>query len=636
MEPGKSTLSQIRIAWQSSILMLVISLIILAGVPSARAQSMAFATITIPDTNRFPKLTTYLDAFDDQGNFITNLTPVSVSILENGEQITPDTLESLDTPLSFVLAINSDPALAVRDGLGLSRYDKIRSTLDNWAASLASDSSDKLALVWNGGIVASHLTPAEWKARLDGFDPAPRTSSNSLAALAFALDASQEMENGTTVKKSILLISGHLGLKDQNSINDMISRAIQAHVRIYVWITDSADFQLSPGALALQDLALATGGRFVTFSGSETLPSPEEWFSSLRNIYQLTYSSKIRTGGKHTLSVQVNSANLALTSPTVNFPLDIQPPSAALLSAPIQIVRQNPETPFDLESFTPTQQEISALVEFPDGHQRPIKRTALFVDGLMIAENTSEPFNRFTWNLSGYLTSGDHSLQVEAEDILGLSQMSAEVPVQVTIVQPPGGMAGLILRNRAAVTIAFMVLAGTVVLGIIILGGRKGLTSLSERRKARAAQLDPLTQPIQTNVAAPSAGRGNPFPWLRRKEAPPPAYFVPFTSDGKPTKGDPISINGQEITFGSDPTQATIVLDDPSLSGLHARLRRTENNTFTLLDQNSTAGTWVNYELSPQAGHILEHGDVIHFGNLTYRFVLAKPPATPKPTITPI
>jgi hypothetical protein len=217
-----------------------------------------------------------------------------------------------------------------------------------------------------------------------------------------------------------------------------------------------------------------------------------------------------------------------------------------------------------------------------------------------------------------------------------LSQLSAEVPVQVTVVQPPGGIAGLILRNRAAVTISFMVLAGAVVLGIIILGGRRGLASLSERRKARSAQLDPVTQPVHGKVESPSATRANPFPWLRRKEAPPPAYFVRLTADGKPAKDDPIPLNGREITFGSDPTQATVVLDHPSLSDLHARLHRAENNEFTLLDQNSTAGTWVNYEISPQEGVILKHGDMIHFGKLTYRFVLAKPPALPKPTITPI
>jgi hypothetical protein len=597
---------------------------------------MSYATITVPDTSKYPILTTYLDTFDDQGSFVNNLTTSDVSILENGKQLTLDHLDSLEVPLSLVLAINSDPALAVRDGLGVSRYNKILAALDNWAVARPSDSQDKLALTWNGGVVASRLGPAAWKTRLDNFDPAPRATTSSLAALAYALDAAQEAEAGTGVKKSILLISGHLSTKSQAGINDLINRAKQSGVRVYVWIVDSKAFQENPGAVALQDLALATGGRFSQFTNDETLPNLEEWFVSLRQVYQLTYRSNIRAAGQQSLSVQVNSGNLSLTSPAVSFQFDVQPPSAALLSAPIQIVRQNPESPFDLQSFKPIRQEISILVEFPDGHTRPLKRTSLYVDGQKVAENTSEPFNRFIWDLSGYQASADHALEVEVEDVLGLSRKSAEVPVQVNVIQPPGGMAGLILRNRMAVTITFMILAGVVVLGIIILGGRRGLATLAERRNARTARLDPVTQPVHVQVEPDTAARTSPFPWLRRRSIPPPAYFVRLTKDGAPGEGDPIPIFGREITFGTDPTQATVVLDHPSLSLLHARLRYNADDSFMLLDQNSVAGTWVNYELVPPEGRTLQHGDVIHLGRLIYRFVLAKPPVFPKPTINPI
>src|SRR5664279_4120250 len=98
--------------------------------------------------------------------------------------------------------------------------------------------------------------------------------------------------------------------------------------------------QIQPGALALEDLANQTGGHYLTFTGSETLPDPEAWLSSLRHIYQLSYTSKIKAAGRQSLSVQINAAGLTLTTQTANFELDIQPPNATLLSAPIQIVRQ--------------------------------------------------------------------------------------------------------------------------------------------------------------------------------------------------------------------------------------------------------------------------------------------------------
>jgi hypothetical protein len=87
------------------------------------------------------------------------------------------------------------------------------------------------------------------------------------------------------------------------------------------------------------------------------------------------------------------------------------------------------------------------LVEFPDGHKRALKRTALYVDGVQIAENTSEPFDKFTWDLSGYNSSGQHSLQVLAEDELGLSKTSLSLPVSVTVVLPPGGLVALLAKN---------------------------------------------------------------------------------------------------------------------------------------------------------------------------------------------
>ncbi len=600
-----------------------------------RAQGQAFAKIISIDTTKFPVFTTLVDTFDEQGNYVLGLTPAQVRVLEDGKEITPTSVQEFQPPISFVVAINSGPSLAVRDGFGFSRYNKAALVISNWAGARPSDSQDDLSLAWNGGIVASHITPAEWKRRFDGLDPSPRTSEPGLAALSFALDAAQGAKNAPGQKKAILLLSGHLDTQEVAGLEDITARAQQSEIRIHVWILDSKAYFDHPGALALQNLADVTGGRSLTFTGSETLPDPEEWLASLRHLYQLTYTSGVRTAGQHSLSVQVNTSAVTLTTPALSFPMDVQPPNPVLLSPPIEIVRQNPEKPFEIESFMPVQEEISILVEFPDGFQRSLKRTTLLVDGQKVAENTSEPFTSFIWDLGGYVASADHTLQVEAEDVLGLSRATGSLPVRVTVIQPPGGMAGLILRNRSAVTITFVVLAGAVLLGILILGGRS-FSTLAERRRARARKLDPVTQPVLTAEAARNAPRANPFPWLRRKSPPPPAYFVKLTPEGQPTPGDPIPLAGHEMTFGTDPIQATIVLDHPSISPLHGRLRTLENGSFLLLDQNSVAGVWVNWEPVAKDGQLLKHGDMVNFGQLTYRFVLTKPPQPPKPVITPL
>ncbi|PWH12110.1 MAG: hypothetical protein DDG60_15020 [Anaerolineae bacterium] len=597
------------------------------------AQGTASILLFQPDASQFPTITALLDVFDEQGRFVTGLSAAEVSVLENGEMLgAPSVFEQLPQPLRVIVAINAGPALAIRDGVGLSRYDKTTTVLKNWIASQPANGNDDFALVWNGGIVGSQLSARDWLARFEKFDPALRNSTPGLTALAFALDVAQQSTVEPGSKKVIFFISPHLENRDLSALPDLLTRAQQAGVRIFIWLVDSPDYFNHSGAQALFNLANQTRGQSLTFSGTETLPDPEELVASLRYVYRLAYQSAVRESGQHSLTVLVNGGGLQLTSNPVPFQIQIEPPNPVLLSPPVQIVRQNLVDQFDIENSLPKTQEIRIIIEFNDNIKRSLARTTLYVDGAIADENTAPPFDKFDWDLSAYLVSGEHQIQVEAVDTLGLSKMSAIVPIQVVVIQPPGGVWGLILRNRGAVTVSVIIAAGMVLLGILFFSGRKTLNALAERRRIRALHLDPVTQPVFTGE--PSASRSNPFPWLKRKTAAPIAYFVKLTLDGQPAAGDPIPLTGRELTFGTDPTQATNVLDHPSLSPLHARLRQDENGNFILQDQNSVAGTWVNYELAPKDGWTLRHGDVIHFGELTYRFIFTKPPAAKKPIVT--
>jgi pSer/pThr/pTyr-binding forkhead associated (FHA) protein len=154
---------------------------------------------------------------------------------------------------------------------------------------------------------------------------------------------------------------------------------------------------------------------------------------------------------------------------------------------------------------------------------------------------------------------------------------------------------------------------------------------LRMRREKQRAYEDPLTQPIQAFASArqkKSTSAKQPRPPVDA-----PAYFARFNADDTPAAVTPISLAEPEITFGADPVQASYLLDDPSIAPLHARIKRTEDDEFILYDSGSVAGTWVNYEPVTREGYRLGHGDVVHFGQLMYRFYLSQPPEAPQPKV---
>jgi len=217
-------------------------------------------------------------------------------------------------------------------------------------------------------------------------------------------------------------------------------------------------------------------------------------------------------------------------------------------------------------------------------------------------------------------------LTVEAMDGIGLSKVSLGIPVQVTVVQPRFGLLPWLSRNRSWVALAAALFAG-MGLGVILVRGRSRKHPPGTGR--RASPSDPLTQSIPPGGST----RAQHLPWTRSVKTP-EAHLVRLKDDGQPVTAPSIPIAQAEIIFGSDPIQATRILDDPSVSPKHARLIVLQGE-YVLSDEKSTAGTWVNYEqvIEPRR---LQHGDVIHIGRVSYRFLLRRQMEIPLPQVIPL
>jgi hypothetical protein len=370
------------------------------------------------------------------------------------------------------------------------------------------------------------------------------------------------------------------------------------------------------------------------------------YFAPLRHIYSFTYSSALTTAGDHTLGLYIETPQATIPALDKPFNVDIQPPNPFFVAPPSQITRQPPANdPYNPDILNPSQQLLEIIVEFPDGHTRELKRTALYVDGQIIAENTSAPFEKFVWDLSAYEQSGQHEIMVEAEDALGLQKSSIGTAVTLTVIQAPKGIQALLARYRSYIILGAIGLAGIALLAILLRGRSSRGSSTMERTETRKRLDDPLTQPVAalTDSSVPATKKSKTQPriavagWMQSNTQPrilpASAYLIRLTNGGEPASVAPIALTEKDMTFGTDPVQSIRVLDDPSISPLHARIKQTDDGGFMLYDHGSVAGTWVNFEPVPRAGHRLAHGDRIHFGQMIYRFDLNQPPAESEPKV---
>lgn len=620
--------------------LILLGLLWLAGQSAVvRAQSAATAELSLVNAQGFPSVTALLDVFDEQGGFITGLAPADVTVLEDGQAYPVRELDESAPPAQIVVAINPGPALDIRDAQGISRFERVTELLAGWAGAQSEDTPDDLSLVSIAGPIITHASPEDWIVSLNSFQPDFRSTTPNVQLLSIALNTVNEGTPLPGMKRAILLITPRM--QDANldlTLQSVAEQALAAGVRIFVWFVDADLYFDHPSATAFKAMALQTGGDYFAFSGVEVLPDPESYFSPLRHLYSLSYNSALTTSGEHTLAVNVQTSAGTITSGEQTFSLDVEPPNPILVMPPAQIVRQAPpEDPFNTGLLLPEKQELEIIIEFPDNHPRPLVRTTLYVDGQPVAQNEAEPFDRFVWDLSVYNESAEHTLVVEAVDSLGMSKASMGAPVMLTVVHAPTGIQAFLARYRTYIAIGAIIVAGGILL-VVLLSGRLRIRSRSERRADRKRNTDPVTQPVKIQQAEPLTKRKQAKrpSWTqveRWQNA--PAHLTRLGAGGEPATGHPIPLIEKETTFGTDPVQAEHVLDHPSIAALHARIKRTEGGDFLLSDNNTVAGTWVNYEPVTKDGIILKHGDVVHFGQLMYRFSLKNPPAGAEPKIIP-
>jgi hypothetical protein len=584
------------------------------------AQDTSTIIVEGIQTDQFPQVDVYFYTLDAAGDPIQGIAAPQVTIEEDGASLDLQDLSWEQPGLEVYLAWNVSPNMAFIPRT-LTRFEELQGVLQEWAAYLPNNAHDQYTITTNEGTLASGLSnPVDLAAAMAAYQPNLEIAMPSLNSLTQALELAADPTPYPYMRRAILLITPSPTSEMIRGLPDLIDRAVQLGVPIFVWMVGPVSAGTGQEADVWRQMAERTGGDFFLYSGEETLPNLETYFNPLRSHYHAVYQSQVSATGSHSLIVNVQMPDGLIRSEEQSYPITIFLPNPIPLSPPSEITRSwERGVAGALGSMQPSEVTLDYIVEFQDQHPRDIQTASLLVNGEVVTETDQEPFGSITWDLTDITTSGTYSLQIQVEDELGLAGQTLALPVTITVEEHTPTLWENLRLVPWQVLIIVVVAVLALTTGVLI-----SRQKLLQHRSQRRADTDPVTQPVPVRVEQrrPSAGQ-------ERLTVPRPAPLRPRGSarlirldseTREPVPNSVIIISKPDITFGSDPRRAEFVLDSPSVSGLHARLRQISTGSFMIIDEGSIAGTWINYAPVSTQGARLESGDLINIGRILFRF----------------
>jgi len=587
----------------------LIWIIVVLMVPSylpAFGQTETSLDVLAPEIEDFPVVSIQ---FKLDSKFVpdgTGLQTEQLTVLENEKPAQGLSLAKEYAGVYFILAINGARDLDLRDTFGISVYEKLSDGLIAWAFSRHDNFQDTWSLVNNEGTGIHNLdSPDDWVKALGDYQPNFRTMEPNLTSLETGIRLASERVVPFGVDKTLLYISPPPAAEEINAVNAFMEEARLAGLQVNVWMVGDELFLDNDQGKVLMNLANNTGGQFYRFMGVETLPDLETYLEHLGYTHTLTYDSGIRETGTYPVTLEVSFQEQIIRGESIPFYIEVSPPNPILVSPPVVITREAVIDEADQNIWSPNTFEINIMVDFPDDHPREIAVSRLYVDGDIMTQQTAPPFEVLTWNLAELTESGEHTIQVEVEDEWGLSNRSIITPVQIEVVLPEPSPK--IPFQQYGLAVVSLVLASAVIVLLIWLARRGWKVPHFKRSKAQL-----------TGYPGSSSGKPSDRLMLGGKIF---ATLIPLSSTTEDLDQSSLAITQNRVIFGTDPTQADIVLHQPDIAGLHADLY-VEHGSFWLRDLGSPLGTWVNYNRVGAEAVQIRAGDIIHFGKSGFRFTM--------------
>ena len=605
---------------------ILLLLVLLIGSSRASAQSGKSVRISLPDCSAYPIITVYVDPFDRNGNPFENLEIDQITLIEDG--INRDLLEiqPLHPGIQLVVVFNFSTPFAIQDINGRSRFDYIQESLLNWIAQPVDTDPDDLSLIDNLGLERIHVEEkSDWTSALEELDPSLRETASDFNVLARGIEIASDPVSQPGMKKVVLFFSPQPTSDGFEAIDSLISQAKDNQVQVYTILVSSPAFFETAGASKLQTLSVETGGKFLTFSGEEPLADLSQLLLPLRTTYMLKYQSSIVTPGSHTLKISIEYTPASIDGRR-EFTLDIQPPNPIFITPPRTVTRTLIDDTLDEtdeNNYQPSSLTLPILVEFPDHHPRDLEELIFRVDGQIIEVKSAPPYDQFTWDLNEYLVSGTHYLTLEAIDIMGLSRLSVETPIEIEVLLPAQDMWDIARKNSPALLGLMVILLLGLTLFVLINRGRirPGNNRVLGWIKNQGNRAVGIIQGMSLFKKQP--------PRSQQAREISPYRLIPVNDISRQLFAEPLQIDQPTITLGNSKREDVIRIQHPSIIPEHARISSPDEKQYQIIDLGSTAGTWINYQqITPSSPHTIKDGDIINIGEAAFRFQLKNKPTS--------
>jgi hypothetical protein len=531
-----------------------------------------------------------------------------LSLRENGAPITDLTFTQVPSGVDVTFVLDANAGFdEIDDDTGLSRREKSLESIRRFARQYMNpDGLDTVSIVvpdedgQSGRFLISEVTTAEdIEEAINSYQSQTPGSTPLNAMVALALEqAQQRKDNGRY--QAILLFTDGRRLDQQLSFPQLVAQANDANVPIYSAILgESADPNEIVNVLRLND---PTRAFYVHLSEpARTDPIYQIW-QEQSNPVQVQYRSRQRQSGRNQLTL-----NLGSTLISTSFEVMLAAPEVELSLDNMQILRAGiaPDTPLD--ALQPAIQPVAISVKWPDGMPRQLSEVILLVDGQpeIVPGGWQDDIQgqiKLDWDISR-LEEGPVELAVGISKPviveIAIDRPLLPTPIPTSEPQEPVPQVSPISWLR------WDLLAGAALVLFLI------LIALLWRRREAPAKDAPADNDRRDAVRFDDPG-------TRSSDGLVLVAALESLSGGQ---GESIPVRGENVTVGSQAQNAQIVLEDASVSRLHARIRR-QDHEYWLFDEGGSEGTYLNYERLGLAPQKLSDGDIVQFGKATYRFRL--------------